>query len=384
MLHIEPFSKVMREEGIDFLTGVPCSYLKSFVSYANASGRIPYSVASSEGEAIGIAAGAWLGGRMPMVLIQNSGLGNCVNPLTSLSLTFDLPLVLMVSHRGQGPKDAPQHRVMGAITYALLETMGIEAHTMPPEQEEAHDLLRRLRRTAAQRLRPVAVVVPKGTFEPYAYTEKLTPKTPKTPTEPDASAAPERLAPRVEALQAIAGALAPDDLVIATTGMTSRELFTVGDRPANFYMMGSMGCAPAIALGLALCRPQRKVIVLDGDGAFMMKMGTATTIGHYRPQGILHLLLDNGTYETTGGQPTASPTVDFERVALAAGYRRAVTARDPADLSRLVSDFRVGDGPVLGVLPILDGHLPDVPRVEPRPQQIRDRFREAAREHVCV
>ena len=172
--------------------------------------------------------------------------------------------------------------------------------------------------------------------------------------------------------------------MISTTGMTSRELCAVGDRPASFYMMGSMGCAPAIGLGLALTRPERKVVVIDGDGAFMMKMGTATTIGHYRPRGLLHLLLDNGTYETTGGQPTASPTVDFERVALAAGYRRAVTAHDPVDLTRVVSEFRTGDGPVFGYLRILDGHMPDVPRVGPRPQQIRDRFREAVGEQVCV
>jgi phosphonopyruvate decarboxylase len=182
-----------------------------------------------------------------------------------------------------------------------------------------------------------------------------------------------RLETRSEALRRIAAALRPDDVVVATTGMTSRELFHVADRNATFYMMGSMGCAPAIALGISRCRPGRKVVVIDGDGAFLMRMGTAATIGSYAPPGFLHIVLDNGTYETTGGQPTASPTTCFDQIAEASGYRSAVRASDSRELGERVAAFRVGDGPAFVTLCIADGHTAGVPRVGVTPREIRDR-----------
>jgi phosphonopyruvate decarboxylase len=371
---IEAFTESLELRGVSFYTGVPCSYLQSFVSYA-ASGKIRYFAAASEGEAIALAAGAYLGGNLGIVLIQNSGLGNCVNPLTSLAHTFEIPLLLIVSHRGEGGDDAPQHLLMGEIMYDLLRVMRVSAHTLPDDTVSAAEVLDRSIDEALTKRRPVALVAPKGAFEPYAA--ECLPLAKHPSRFPESSAAPEetRLVPRLDALRAIRARLDPSDLVITTTGMTSREWFALGDCEANFYMMGSMGCAPAIGLGVALERPQRRVVVIDGDGALLMKLGSAATVGHHAPPGLLHVLLDNGTYETTGGQPTASPTVDFAGVAAHVGYRHAIAVRSTEELADVVGSFRVGEGPSFCSLQILSGHMEGVPRVKPSPQEIRDRFR---------
>ena len=377
MIEIGSFVRVLDELGTGFYTGVPCSYLNSFMNYAT-SGKIRYTAAASEGEAVGIATGAYLGGGQPAaVLIQNSGLGNCVNPITSLSITFEIPFLLLVSHRGEGGKDAPQHLHMGEIMYDLLGAIGVPAYTLPDSTQSAIGMLRESHAEMMSTMRPVALVARKGVFEPYKLSTRAFPTAvPGTTPEP-ASAVECRIA-RVDALRQISRALSPSDLVVATTGMTARELCAVHDRDANFYMMGSMGCAPAIGLGVALERPERKVVVIDGDGAFMMKMGVASTIGHYAPSGLLHVVLDNGTYETTGSQPTVSSTTVFEQVACAAGYKRGVRVNSLQELAEVIEAFAPGDGPVFCCLRILDGHMEQVPRVRPSPLEIRDRFRAAA------
>jgi phosphonopyruvate decarboxylase len=373
------FCGALREQGIDFWAGVPCSYLKSLVSFAGASGLVPYHACSSEGEAIAVATGAWLAGRTPMVMLQNSGLGNCVNPLTSLVRTFDIPMILLVSHRGEAGRDAPQHRLMGRITYELLDLMGIETATLPPELEPATEVVSRLRARAIERSTAVALVVPKGSFEPYEYAQELPDwSPPHTSVIGAPSAGPPALVSRHRVLAGINASLRPEDLVVATTGMTARELCAIEDRAANFYMMGSMGCAAAIGLGLSLSRPQSRTIVIDGDGAFLMKLGTGGTIGHYGPGGLLHLVLDNRTYETTGGQPTVATSLSFPDAAAALGYRQVVHVQDEAALCALIEDFEPGGGPLFAYLRIAGGHLDGVPRVARTPQAIRDSFRRVA------
>lgn len=376
-LSIEAFVGMLEAQGVSASTGVPCSYLDALVSFCASSERLPYTIAASEGEAIAIAAGSWLAGRFPVVLMQNSGLGNAINPLTSLACTNDIPMLLLVSHRSRDGQDAPQHRLMGSITYGLLDCLGLVSDTLPDEAGAAREVLERAVRTARQSMRPVALVVPKGSFEPFSDDRPLPAKRPRLRV-PEGRRADDPLVPRVAALSVLAEALRDDDLVVSTTGMTSRELFHVRDRPATFYMPGSMGCAPGIALGVARAAPTRRIVVLDGDGALLMKAGTLATIGHYRPRGLLHLLLDNGGYESTGGQPSVSSSVSFEGLAAAAGYARSVALPDLDALDQLVQGFELDDGPLFASLRIAGGHLAGVGRVGRSPQQVRDAFREAA------
>jgi phosphonopyruvate decarboxylase len=363
--------------GVTCATGVPCSWLAPLTTEALAGGRLPYVPAASEGEAIGVAAGSWLGGRLAAVLIQNSGLGNAVNPLTSLAATYELPMLLLVSHRGRVEGDAPQHRLMGAITEPLLELMQIPTRVLPDEPAAAREVLAAAVADATTNLRPAAVIVPRGTVAPARHADPLPAKSAR-PVTVEAQGDPAPVAPtRAEALAALAGALRADDLVISTTGMASRELAAVGDRDASFPMMGSMGCASAVALGVALAAPARRVVVVDGDGALLMKAGALATIGAQRPGGLLHVVLDNGCYESTGGQPSASASVDFAALAAACGYGRALTLGGAGDLARLVRGFGVGEGPAFATLSVQPGREPGTPRVPRTPQAIRDGFREA-------
>jgi len=382
-IDIERFALALRAQGVDFFTGVPCSYFQSFVSYASASDSLPYTIAASEGEAIGIATGAWLSGRMGAVLLQNSGLGNCVNPLTSLSATFEIPLLLLISHRGEQGDDAPQHDLMGEITYDLLEAMRIPAFTLAADDDGAQRSLEQALGETRRSNRPVALVVPKGRFERFTCDQQPPHKAPSR-CVPERLPGPSACVPREQALRELDRVLDERDLVVTTTGMTSRELFTIRDRPGNFYMLGSMGCAAAIGLGLTRCAPDRKLVVLDGDGALLMKLGTAATIGHYRPRGLLHVVLDNGTYETTGGQPTTSCSVAFEQIAAGAGYARSLVVNSPSALAQVVAEFEVGQGPLFVTLAIRSGHMQGVGRVGRSPQQIRDDFRHAASESLRV
>jgi phosphonopyruvate decarboxylase len=363
--------------GVGCATGVPCSWLAPLTTEALAGGRLPYVPAASEGEAIGIAAGSWLGGRLAAVLIQNSGLGNAVNPLTSLAATYELPMLLVVSHRGRVDGDAPQHRLMGAITEPLLELMQIPTRVLPNEPVAAREVLAAAVADATARSRPAAVIVPRGTVAPADQADALPAKHARPVTVRVEADAPAVAPTRAAALATLAGALRVDDLVISTTGMVSRELAAAGDRDATFPMMGSMGCASALALGVALAAPARRVVVVDGDGALLMKAGALATIGAQLPGGLLHLVLDNGCYESTGGQPSASANVDFAALAAASGYARAATLGGASDLARLVSGFAVGDGPALAALAVQPGREAGTPRVPRTPQALRDGFREA-------
>lgn len=379
MIPIEPFTTAVRELGSDLYTGVPCSYLGAFISYASDSGKIQYTAMTNEGDAIGLAVGSYLAGRLAIVLLQNSGLGNCVNPLTSLAMPYEIPMLLFVSHRGEGGRDAPQHLVMGAVMHDLLRTLRIPVFTLSPHLSAAVETMKQATATALSLERPVAVVVPKQTFEPIPYNGSLSQKRAASPLPAFAAPRNEYVDSRAEALRHLAGALRVDDVAVVTTGMMSRELFAEADRDATFYMMGSMGCAPAIALGIARCRPERRVVVIDGDGAFLMHMGIAATIGSHAPPGLLHVLVDNGTYDTTGGQPTASPTTAFEQIALASGYASATRAASARELGERVASFRTGDGPAFVALCIADGHRAGVPRVGLSPREIRDRVHRVLR-----
>jgi phosphonopyruvate decarboxylase len=316
--------------GFDFYTGVPCSFLTPLINALLGSAGPNYVGAASEGEAVAIAAGAWLGGRQTVVLCQNSGLGNAVNPLTSLNAPFRIPTLLVTTWRGQpGISDEPQHKVMGEVTHRLLSAINVEHAPFP----RTPALLPATLALAAERMArsdlPFALVMEKDSLRdetpgPWPHRPLETGRREHMAREdmgtdgalPTRAAVLERFLARVDAQAA----------VIATTGKCGRELFTLADRPQHLYQVGSMGGASGMALGVAL-NAAVPVIVLDGDGAALMKLGTFATIGAYRPGNLTHILLDNGVHDSTGAQPTVSGSVDFAAVALACGYRFALSCR---------------------------------------------------------
>lgn len=359
-------------QGFDFYTGVPCSYLTPLINGVISAPGLAYVGASSEGEAVAIAAGAWLAGKMPVAMMQNSGLGNAVNPLTSLNAPFRIPLLLIVTWRGEpGRKDEPQHDLMGQITPDLLSLMRIE-HRLLPDRSEALAEAFAPAAEAALNTRPFAFIMQDGSMRQ----EKLnaTPPGKRQPCRRQdgrTGGPPPRRSDILRCFLEIAG---PDRAVIATTGKTGRELFMLEDRPQHLYLVGSMGGASGVGLGAAL-NTSRQVVVLDGDGAALMKLGTLCTIGAYAPKNLIHVLLDNGVHDSTGGQPTVSAAVDFPAIAAAAGYAEAASCDDVEGFAALFEDLSRRPGPSFLHVRIAPGSLDKLIRPTIAPSDIARRFR---------
>jgi len=360
------FTRLLKQAGFNFFSGVPCSFLTQVINQAIADPELDYVPATSEGEAIALAAGAWLAGKQAVVMCQNSGLGNMVNPLTSLNAAFDIPVLLVVTHRGKpGIKDEPQHRLIGEITPDLLELLGIPVIVLPVGSAAMAEVVSHAMHCVRDEQKTVALIVEKGVFSETAPLEKI-------PCE-----LPER-ARVLEQLLALAG---ERDFLIATTGKTGRELFTLNDRPNNLYCVGSMGYASALAQGIALYMPQRTVTIIDGDGAALMHPGNMATIGHLHSSNLIHLLLNNGTYDSTGGQKTLADGVNFAQVARGMGYAHAQYCSSPAELADAYRHAQTNaQGPVLLIVNIANGSMGDLGRPTITPEQIARRLQHQIKE----
>jgi phosphonopyruvate decarboxylase len=368
---------LLERHGFDFFTGVPCSLVEDLIAVLEQGSRAPYVAAVREDVAVGMAAGAWFASRRPCVLMQNSGLGTSLNALASLSLMYGLPALVVVTWRGYEGKDAPEHILTGAITPSLLDLLGMPYRVLSAETAAA-DVAWAAHEMDA-RMQPVAIVVPPrvvGTGATHAarHAADAAPAgaraiEPAGPLSPTIS--------RLTALTTARKALGHEPIVHAN-GYICRESFAVGDRPQNFYMIGSMGLASAIGLGLSLARPQRPTVVFDGDGNLLMNFGILAMVGGLRPSRLVHVVFDNEVYGSTGNQASPSRGVRLDRVAAAAGYRSAVAVTAAADVEDAVHRAIAGDGPHF-ILAKVTAEEADVPRIPFSPTEIRDRFRASVR-----
>jgi len=369
MISAEDFCALLKSHGFGAFTGVPCSYLSGLVELLDVTGR--YLPAPNEGAALAIAAGAALAGDQMGVLIQNSGLGNLINPLTSLVMPYRIGVAVFMSLRGwpDPARDEPQHAVMGSTSHALLDALGVWHWTLDGELSSLETILQQAADRVAAGV-PAFVLVPKGTVQKGAAPEGT------------GRAVPAAFG-RAEALRTLAKTVPVSAAVVSTTGYTSRELCAVADRPSHFYMQGSMGHASAIGLGFALRSPHRPVVVLDGDGAALMHLGTLSAIGYVAPRNLVHVVLDDGVYASTGAQPTTSATTDFARLARAAGYRTAVACADSPSLARALNNALDTPGPHC-VWARIDAGGSTPPRVTDAigPAELRKRFSQWAGERA--
>ncbi|TXI82359.1 MULTISPECIES: phosphonopyruvate decarboxylase [unclassified Cupriavidus] len=332
MIEAVQFVEAARARGFEWYAGVPCSYLTPFINYVVQDPSLHYVSAANEGDAVAFIAGVTQGaraGRRGITMMQNSGLGNAVSPLTSLTWTFRLPQLLIVTWRGQpgGAADEPQHALMGPITPAMLDTMEIPWELFPTEADAVGPALDRAIAHMDSTGRPYALIMQKGSVAPYAL-EAQQPPVVRAKAAPQGAwrhVAEAALPTRRAALERVIAHTPVDStVVLASTGFCGRELYALDDRPNQLYMVGSMGCLTPFALGLALARPDLKVVAVDGDGAALMRMGVFATLGAYGPSNLTHVLLDNGAHDSTGGQATVSRNVSFAGVAAACGYASAV------------------------------------------------------------
>jgi phosphonopyruvate decarboxylase len=336
MINTTQFGAELKRRGFEFYSGVPCSYLKDLINFA--INDCEYVMATNEGEAVAIAAGASIGGKKAVVLMQNSGLTNAISPLVSLIHPFQIPILGLVSLRGEpGFPDEPQHELMGQITPQMLGMMKIKWDYLSSNLEEVIQQLQ-IANECIEKNEPYFFIVKKGTFEQVVLQEKRLNKA--TNVVKRDRMMNDELPARYEALQVISSLKDNKTIQLATTGKTGRELYEIEDAPHNFYMVGSMGCVSSIGLGLALTRKEKSVIAVDGDGALLMRMGNLATNGYCSPPNLLHILLDNHIHDSTGGQYTVSQHVHFVDVAAACGYKNCIYIHNLEELEECVKEWK--------------------------------------------
>lgn len=321
------FHQQLRSHGTEFFTGIPDSLLKNFCAYITDNELAEkHIIPANEGSAIALAAGHHLAtGKIPLVYMQNSGMGNAVNPLLSLvdSDVYRIPLILLIGWRGEpGVKDEPQHITQGRLTCPLLDTMGIPYVVMAEDPETLTKQISECYASIATTGTAFAFVVRKDSFAPYTLTKKL-------PVKADMS--------REAAIETVMLASNAKDIFVSTTGMASREVYELREKHSmgherDFLTVGSMGHASQIALAIALEKKDRRIICIDGDGASLMHMGSLAIIGTHKPKNYLHIILNNGSHDSVGGQPTVALDINLVDIALASGYASAVSVSSQGEL----------------------------------------------------
>lgn len=377
MIDARDFVEAARERGFHWYAGVPCSFLTPFINYVLQDPSLRYVSMANEGDAVALIAGVALAGSRGISMMQNSGLGNAVSPLTSLTWTFRLPQLLIVTWRGQpGVADEPQHALMGPITPTVLETMQVPWELFPTEPSALGPALDRALAHMEATGRPYALLMQKGSVASYplkASPEEAAPHLAVPVLEPRRRAFKAR-ASRSEVLrEVIAHTRSDSSVVLASTGFCGRELYALDDRPNQLYMVGSMGCVVPLALGLALARPDLRVIALDGDGAALMRLGAFATVGAYAPPNLWHLLLDNGAHDSTGGQATVSARISFAAVAAACGYAAALETEEVEHLATWLEAPALA-GPRFACLLTRTGTPADLPRPSVGPVEVKQRL----------
>lgn len=373
MIQASDFIGPAKALGFTRWAGVPCSFLTPFINSVIDDPEMSYLSASNEGDAVAAATGAALAGHRAVAMMQNSGLGNAVSPLSSLNWVFRIPVLLIVTLRGEpGLQDEPQHELMGQITGRILDELQIPWDWFPRDADSVEGALMVANWHMDRSGLPYAFVMKKGSVDKTELKSRWQPASQPGPFGADDFRAGEPQLTRQQALAALIDQTPEaETVVIGTTGYTGRELFAIADRPNQLYMVGSMGCASSFGLGLSLALPGKRIVVADGDGAALMRMGNFATAGAYGGDNFHHLLLDNGVHESTGGQSTVSRAISFAGVARACGYREAGEGLGEAELHHFLSAER---GPSLLQLKTRRGVPEGLPRPDVTPRQVKQRL----------
>ena len=366
MIRSEFFIEKLRESGIDCYTGVPDSLLKNICAYITDHFDAQHNIiAANEGAAVGLAAGHYLAtGQPACVYLQNSGEGNIINPLASLTdqEVYNIPVLLLIGWRGRpGIHDEPQHIKQGKVTMGLLNTMGVNFDVLSKDEDKAEKQIAKAV-TALKNKEVYALVIEKDTFEEY----KL-----QNVEKNDLTMS------REEAIRTVAAALDENDCIISTTGMISRELFeyrtSMGQgHERDFLTVGSMGHASQIALGIAMAQPGRRIWCFDGDGAAIMHMGSMAIIASKEPKNYVHIVFNNGAHDSVGGQPTVGFKIDLPAVAKAVGYKNAFSTETKEHLTNLLKMLKAQEGPVLLEIKVKKGNRKDLGRPTTTPIQNKE------------
>lgn len=366
------FIEKLREGGVEFFAGVPDSLLKNVCAYMTEHlDEKHHIIAANEGGAVALAAGWHLAtGKVGCVYMQNSGEGNAVNPLASLTdrEVYHIPLLLLIGWRGRpGVHDEPQHVKQGKITTGLLNVMGINYEVLSKEEEKAGVQIDKALRSIRQTGEAYALVVEKDTFETWSVVSGQ-----------KSVGSVEYEMSREEAIRTVAASIPANAVIVSTTGMISRELFeyrtAMGEgHERDFLTVGSMGHASMIALGIALQHPERRVYCFDGDGASIMHLGNMAIVGSKRPENYVHIIFNNGAHDSVGGQPTVGHQIDLVEIAHAMNYNHAERVSRPEEMETALAGLPSGGLQLIEVR-VKKGNRKDLGRPTTTPVENKEAF----------
>jgi len=366
----EKLYKIFEEQGISFFTGVPDSTIKDFCFYLDDhASKQNHIIAANEGNSIAIAAGYHLStGKIPLVYMQNSGLGNAVNPLTSLvdKEVFAIPMIILVGWRGEpGTEDAIQHEKDGHTQIKFLESLDIPFSVLSLDYSELKTQLQSAIEVSKSLSTPYVILVRRNTFEHYKSVHNMS--------------SPVGLMSREDAISKIINLIDKDDVVVSTTGKASRELCELRKKRghnnnSDFFVIGSMGHASSISLGISLQKPDRNIFCLDGDGALVMHMGSLSTIGKYSYNNFKHILINNYSHDSVGGQQSSSDIIDFSLLSKAVSYKNYFKIENEYDFVNIFNNFQESLGPSFLEIIVKKGSRKDLGRPELSPIQNKTRF----------
>ena len=379
MIRANDFVKLCVKNGFTFFSGTPCSYLKPLINEVIDNELVNYYGAVNEGDAVAMVCGAYLTGKKGVAIFQNSGLGNAVNALTSLAYPFRFPFMMIVTHRGQpgGPADEPQHELMGAVTEEVLTAMQIQWEHFPDREEDLAPAFNKANLYMSEYKLPFAFIMRKGSVAP----QELKMQKNDTPIgkrtfnfKENISLKYSERSTRMDALILLHKYRQSDDVIVATTGKTGRELYTIDDSQQNLYMVGSMGSASSFALGAAICNQKQRWVTIDGDAAALMRMGNLASVGSYHPFNYLHIILDNEVNDSTGGQQTISDHVSLASVAQSCGYESVFSTDQLEEFETILAGSMIEKGPILIHFRIKKGSPSDLGRPKIKPYEVKNRL----------
>ena len=367
---IEPtsFLNFLEEHEINFFCGVPDSLLKEVCFCMNKSLDSKFhKITANEGSAIALATGYHLAtNKVPLVYMQNSGLGNAINPLLSLcdSSVYKIPMVLLIGWRGEpGTSDEPQHKKQGAIQEGLLNTLGIPYETIYDkftDYDSLHNLIIKSKNNSC----PVAILVKKETFSKFKNNSD--------------NLISNDLMVREKVLEQILSSEIKNEIFVITTGKTSREFYELRKKKSHllnkdFLTVGSMGHSSHIALGISMFK-KNNVYCIDGDGSVIMHMGSLAINGTSELKNFKHIILNNGSHESVGGQPTVGKKIDFSEIAKNCGYKESRKVSNYVELKNCINWISSNDGPLMLEILIKNGSRPDLGRPKESPHKNKLEF----------
>lgn len=362
---------ILRDNRIKCFCGVPDSLLKDFCAYiTDNTDNKNHTITANEGNAIALASGHYLAtGNPAVVYMQNSGIGNCVNPLLSLTDedVYKIPLLMFIGWRGEpDKKDEPQHIKQGKVTDKLLDAMGIKYEILPQDFDEAKPLIQKAINYIREEQVPFAFIVKKGTFEKYSLVSKVSSGFNLV---------------REDAIETVIKQLGQKDVIVATTGHISREVYETRNRlnqshKQDFLTVGSMGHASSIALGIALEKTDRNIYCFDGDGAFLMHQGSLTVNASKNLKNYKHIVFNNEAHDSVGGQPTANSFAELSQIALNSGYKKAYSASSKQELEEILPEFINTNETCLLEVKVKCGARADLGRPKEKPQENKKIFME--------